>query len=185
MRVNHGKAEFNVPEGVSSNFPNGAFSAALPLPRVITFGMANTFAEKWKAAIDINFVGWKAYDTLAFDYENNSTTLQDTKSPRNYKNIFAFRGGLEYQMTADIHLRAGGGFGYSPVPTGYATPETPDANRFYGTFGCSYHLSDKLSLDAALFYTQVKRAETNLETNLSGTFFTKALAPGLSILYRW
>jgi len=130
-------------------------------------------------------VGWKTYDTLAFDYANNTSTLQDTKSPRNYKSIFAFRGGMSYQVSESFCLRAGGGYGISPVQNGYVTPETPDGNRFYGTFGLGYNFDQKLSIDASLFYTQVQRADTNLETNLSGTFFTKAIAPGFSIIYRW
>lgn len=186
MRVNEGKADFNVPSGVSANFPSGSFTSSLPLPSVITMGLANKFNEKLTVVLDVNYVGWSAYDTLAFDYETNTPTLQDTKSPRNYKNIFAFRGGFSYALNDEqLILRAGGGFGFSPVQTGYATPETPDANRLYGTFGLSYAATDNLSIDASLFYTQVERADTNLETNLSGTFFTKAVAPGFSIVYKW
>lgn len=185
MRVTKGEATFVVPSSLEANFPSGAFTSSLPLPQVLTLGIAEKFNERFAVAVDVNYVGWSAYDTLAFDYEINTPTLQDTKSPRNYKNIFAFRGGISFSPNEQMTLRAGGGFGYSPVPVGFATPETPDANRFYGTFGMSYALSNKLSLDASLFYTQLKRAETNLETNLSGTFFTKALAPGFSIVYQW
>jgi long-chain fatty acid transport protein len=185
MKVSDGEAEFNVPESLEANFPDGAFASALPLPRVATLGLAYKFNEKLTAVLDINYVGWSTYDTLAFDYANNTPTLQDTKSPRNYESIFAFRGGLSYQLAESFCLRAGGGYGISPVQNGYVTPETPDGNRFYGTFGLGYNFDQRLSIDASLFYTQVQRADTNLETNLSGTFFTKAIAPGFSIIYRW
>jgi long-chain fatty acid transport protein len=185
MKVNDGEAQFNVPESLSENFPDGTFASSLPLPQVTTLGLAYKFNEKLSTVIDINFVGWSAYDTLAFDYANNTASLQDTKSPRNYKNIFAFRAGVSYQLSEDFCFRVGGGYGLSPVRSGYVTPETPDANRFYGTMGLGYTMSKRLVVDASLFYTQLQRADTNLETNLSGTFFTKAIAPGFSIIYRW
>jgi long-chain fatty acid transport protein len=84
-----------------------------------------------------------------------------------------------------LTIRAGGGFGFTPVQSGYATPETPDANRFYGTFGLGYQFGERFAVDASLFYTQLKRQDTNLETNLSGTFYTKAIAPGISLIYKW
>jgi long-chain fatty acid transport protein len=185
MKVSEGEAVFNVPESLNANFPDGTFSSSLPLPQVATLGLAYKFNEKLSAVIDINFVGWKAYDTLAFDYAINTASLQDTKSPRDYKNIFAFRGGAAYQLTDKFAIRAGGGYGISPVQQGYATPETPDANRFYGTLGAGYQIGEHFTLDASLFYTQVKRPETNLESNLSGTFFTKAIAPGFSLTYKF
>lgn len=185
MKVSEGEAQFNVPGGVDDKFPDGSFSSSLPLPQVATLGLAYKFSDKLSAVLDVNYVGWKAYDTLAFDYAENTESLQDTKSARNYKNIMAFRGGVSYKVWQELTIRAGGGFGFTPVQSGYATPETPDANRFYGTFGLGYQFGEHFSVDASLFYTQLKRPDTNLETNLSGTFYTKAIAPGLSLIYKW
>lgn len=185
MKVAEGDAQFNVPAGVADKFPDGTFTSSLPLPQVATLGVAYKFNDKFTAVLDINYVGWKAYDTLAFDYALNTESLQDTKSARNYKSIFAFRGGVSYKVWKELTVRAGGGFGFTPVQSGYATPETPDANRLYGTFGLGYQFGARFAIDASLFYTQLKRADTNLETNLSGTFFTKAVAPGISLIYNW
>jgi long-chain fatty acid transport protein len=185
MKVSEGEAQFNVPEGVDDKFPDGTFSSSLPLPQVATLGLAYKFSDKFSAVLDVNYVGWKAYDTLAFDYAQNTESLEDTKSARNYKNIMAFRLGASYKVWKELTIRAGGGFGFTPVQSGYATPETPDANRFYGTVGLGYQFGEHFSVDASLFYTQLKRPDTNLETNLSGTFYTKAIAPGLSLIYKW
>ncbi|NDC92703.1 MAG: long-chain fatty acid transporter, partial [Flavobacteriales bacterium] len=150
-----------------------------------TIGFAYKVSKKWTLAIDINHVGWKSYDTLAFDYALNTSSLLDTKSPREYKNIFAFRGGAEFGALKNLDLRFGGGFGFTPVQDGYLTPETPDANRIYGTLGISYRFTNRFSMDASLYYTHLKRAGRNIETNLNGTFTTKALAPGFSLIYNW
>ena len=143
MTVKKGEADFSVPSSLASNFPNGNFSGTLPLPDVATIGFAYKVSKKWTLAIDINHVGWKSYDTLAFDYALNTSSLLDTKSPREYKNIFAFRGGAEFGASKNLDLRFGGGFGFTPVQDGYLTPETPDANRIYGTLGISYRFTNR------------------------------------------
>lgn len=185
MAVENGEATFTVPEALESNFPDGSFSSSLPLPQVATVGLAYKPNDKWSFVLDINRVGWAAYDTLAFDYAGNTASLVDTRSARNYKNIMAFRGGMSYSLNSSLDLRVGGGYGFSPVQNGFVTPETPDKNRAYGTFGIGYKLGDHLAVDASVYYTQISRGDHNLETNLAGTFTTKAIAPGISILYKW
>jgi long-chain fatty acid transport protein len=185
MAVDDGQATFTVPQSLEPNFPDGTFSSSLPLPQVATLGLAYKPNDKWAFVLDINRVGWAAYDTLAFDYTNNTASLVDTRSARNYKNIMAFRGGLSYSLNASLDLRCGGGYGFSPVQNGFVTPETPDKNRAYGTFGVGYKIGDHLAVDASVYYTQISRGDSNQETNLTGTFTTKAIAPGISILYKW
>lgn len=185
MNLKDGQATFTVPAALASSFPNGKFTGGLPLPDVTTLGISFKPIEKLKIVLDVNHVGWKAYDTLAFDYVQNTSTLQDTKSARNYKSIFAFRLGAAYKISDAFEVRAGGGFGFTPVQKGFATPETPDANRAYGTIGFGYNAGKHLTIDASLYYTQLQRAETNQETNLSGTFTTKAIAPGIAFIYKW
>lgn len=185
MAVSDGQASFTVPTSLAPNFPNGTFSAALPLPSVLTLGLACAVSEKWKLVLDINHVNWKTYDTLAFDYAQNTSSLSDTKSARNYKSIFAFRGGASYTPNKNLVFRAGGGFGFTPVQAGFVTPETPDANRCYGTIGLSYCCNTHFSVDASFYATKLTRTDRNLETQLNGTFRTVALAPGISLNYKW
>lgn len=184
MNLNEGLADFTVPGALATNFPDQKFTGSLPLPAVATFGIAYKPNSKINAVLDINYVGWSAYDTLGFDYENNTSSLADTKSPRNYKDIIAFRTGMSYKVIEKLELRIGGGFGFSPVPESSVTPETPDGNRGYFTLGAGYEFNKHFSLDVSLFYTQVKRTATNGETNLSGTFRTKAIAPGFGLIYK-
>lgn len=185
MAVKDGEATFTVPSSIAANFPSGKFTSSLPLPQITTLGFAYKFSDKLTAALDINYAGWKAYDTLAFDYEQNTASLVDTKSARNYKNSFAFRGGVNYNFSESFELRAGLAYGISPVQSGYVTPETPDANRVNYTIGAGHKIGEHFQIDASLFFTHVKRTDTNTETNLSGTFKTNVVAPGLAIVYNF
>lgn len=185
MEVAEGTATFTVPSSLSSNFPSGTFSSALPLPQVATLGLAYKLNDKLAFALDVNYVGWKAYDTLAFDYAQNTASLIDTKSARNYKNTLAFRLGANYTVTEKFDTRLGIAYGLTPVQNGYVTPETPDANRINYTAGLGYKIGEHFQLDASVFFTHLKRTDTNLETNLSGTYTTNVIAPGLAIIYKF
>lgn len=185
MDITDGDAVFVVPSSVVNNFPNGKFTSSLPLPAVTTIGASYKPSEKLTIASDINYIEWKAYDSLIFDYETNTTSLTDTKSAREYKNTFAFRLGGQYQLTENWKVRAGIVFGLTPVPDGRVTPETPDNNRINYSAGFSYSINEKFKIDASVLYTTFKREDTNLETQLSGTFKTIAIAPGLSLTYQF
>ena len=185
MNLRDGEATFTVPSSLEDKFPTTSFTGRLPLPSVTTLGFSYHPCSAFTVVLDINRVGWKVYDTLAFDYATNTSSLLDTKSPRMYKNIVAFGLGMEVKPTKNLALRIGGGYGLTPVQSGYVTPETPDGIRIYGTFGLGYELSQKIRVDASIYYTKIKRSDTNLETNMSGTYTTIALAPGLSIAYKW
>lgn len=185
MKVTNGEAIFTVPSSLDANFPDGKFSSSLPLPKVVSIGAGYKLKEKWQFALDVNYVGWKAYDTLAFDYEENTTSLVDTKSARNYKNIMAVRAGASYALNDMFTFRLGLAYGLTPVQDGYVTPETPDANRLNYTAGLSAVFGEHFGMDVSIFYTHLKRKDTNLETNLSGTFTTNVFAPGLALYYRF
>lgn len=185
MKVKSGDATFTVPASLSTNFPNGKFTAELPLPQVATLGLGYAVTSKFNLALDVNYVGWKVYDTLAFDYENNTASLADTKSARMYKNTFAFRFGGEYKVIEALALRLGIAYGISPVQDGYLTPETPDANRVIYTAGIGYTIKNKFGVNASFYFSSLKREDTNLETNLSGTYKTNVCVPGISLFYKF
>ncbi len=185
MNVDEGDAKFNVPASLQSNFPNGKFKAELPLPQVLTLGLAFMPNDKLALALDVNYVGWKAYDTLAFDYKTNTTSLLDTRSARRYENTLAFRFGGQYKITSSLAARLGIAYGMSPVQDGYVTPETPDANRINYTIGIGYTITKHFGANASFLFTSFKRENTNKETGLSGTYKTNVCVPGLSLFYNF
>lgn len=184
MKLSKGTADFTVPGSLNDKFPDGEFSSSIPLPSVFTFGLGIKATEKLSIALDANYINWKAYDTLAFDYENNTSSLLDTKSARNYEGTIAVKLGAQYKFTPKISARLGLAYAISPVQNGYVTPETPDNNRLNYTCGIGYSVIEKLNIDASFLFTQVKREDTNIETGLSGQFKTFVFAPGLAITYK-
>ncbi len=185
MKVTDGTATFTVPTSLESNFPDGNFTASLALPQIITLGIGFRASDNLQFAFDFNFGDWSGYDTLAFDYETNTSSLEDTKSPRMYENSYAFRLGAQYKLMSALDVRAGVGYSISPIQDGYVTPESPDANRLNLTAGLGYRIGEHFAVDASYTFAQLKRTDKNLETNLDGTFKTYVSIPGLSLSYHF
>jgi long-chain fatty acid transport protein len=185
--INGGNAIFVVPASVQSNFPQpNTFSSSIPLPSTSSIGFGYYPNKNWTFAIDVNYVHWSVYKVLEFDYGTTTAALQNTVSPRNYKDAASFRGGAQYKFNPKLDLRFGGGYATTAVKDGYVTPEAPDANRFYLTGGCGYKLAKHLDLDVSFEYENVaSRDQTNLESNLAGKFQTNVFIPGLSLAYHW
>ena len=184
VKMTNGTANFTVPSALKDSFPNTTFSSTLTLPSTTTLGFGYVVNEKLKLALDINYVGWSVYDTLAFNFAKNTTLLKNVHSPRDYKNVFIYRVGAQYQLTQKVFVRCGAYFDSSPAPDGYITPETPDANKIGVTAGASWRISKKFNMDFSFLYIQsMKRFNTNIETKFSGTFQEKAVVPGIGIEY--
>jgi long-chain fatty acid transport protein len=186
MNVKKGDAVFsNIPNALASNFPKGnTFDASLPLPAEFCLGTSVKISKKTWLAADFNYTFWKSFDSLGFDYQMNTATLTDAKSPRLYKNAYSLKFGLQTQASKNIILRLGAWYDQTPVQDGYVAPDLPDNNKIGLTCGATFKILERCHIDCSILYENVgKRTQRNLETGLEGTFHTKALAPGLGVTY--
>ncbi|HTD98457.1 MAG TPA: outer membrane protein transport protein [Mucilaginibacter sp.] len=185
--IPNGNAIFNVPGSLQSNFPQpNQFNASIPLPATTSIGFGFYPCSKWILAFDANLVSWSVFKTLSFDYKQNTPALQDTHSPRNYRDAVSLRGGAQYKTNDKLAIRFGGGYASEAAPDGYQTPEVPDANRVFVTGGLGYKLTKSLDLDLSFEYEHLfQRTQTNIETQLSGTFTSNVYIPGISLAYHW
>ena len=147
-------------------------------------GFGYLLNEKIKLAIDINYIGWKSYDSLIINFKQNTEKLADIHSARMYENVFIFRIGGQYQLTNKWTVRLGSYYDMTPVKAGYFTPETPDVNKIGITSGATFLVTKKVHLDLSLLFIEgIKRTDTNIETNFGGTYKSRALIPGFSLGY--
>ena len=181
VKVENGTADFSSAETVSQYFQDSTFNTQLNLPYMASIGFGYQLNQKMKIALDINYVGWKSYDSLNIDFAKNSDKLADVASPRLYKNTFIFRTGLQYQISEIFCIRAGAYYDQSPVKDGYLTPETPDSDKIGVSTGFSIAFKKWLYIDASLLYVEgLKRTDTNIETQFEATYKTKAVIPGIN-----
>ena len=162
------------------------FSAEIPLPSVFTIGLAAYPTERITMAFDIGFVGWSEYEDLTFEFNNNFPT---SVNERNFDNSTVLHLGLEYMATEKLAVRGGFYYDETPVPSGYMTPETPDAPARGYTAGLGYSFSDKVSLDLSFLYLDKEERRNDVPdgvvTNgLNGWYKTSVLIPGFGLSFK-
>lgn len=186
MEVKEGDATFTVPSSVAASFPSTTFTSSLPLPSTFSLGVGYKPLERMTVQLDINYVGWEVYETLSFDYKENTPALPDTRAARNYRNRLAIRVGSHYQATDGLEIMLGGAVDPTPVRDNFVSPDLPDANRLVLTTGFAAKLAPRLTLLAAVEYvTSQKRLSNYAEANFSGRYQTKAITPGIGLTYNF
>jgi long-chain fatty acid transport protein len=183
MNVKDGDAKFTVPSALETNFPSTTFDASIPLPSNLNLGVAYEF-EKLTLGLDVNFVQWSAYDSLIFDFKENTTSLSDSRDPKKYKNTSIVRIGGQYKINDKLTVRLGTYYDASPVHNDYMSPETPDNNGIGVSGGLSFFPIEKLSIDASFLYiNKVKRTGNYDPDAFGGTYKSLAYIPGIGVNY--
>lgn len=184
FQADEGTAEFTVPDALTEYFPNTTFSSSLPLPSTTTLGLAYHYKTKDDViCIDANYVGWSAYKSLAFDFQDNTEKLLDSDSPRNYHNSLILRAGWQMRASELFLVRAGAYVDFTPVSDGYVTPETPDATKFGLSAGASFDLGAFRADAAFLWIEGQQRTGGSDELNLYGSYKARAFVPSIGLAW--
>lgn len=184
MKVKRGYASFSVPSSLSSSFPYTAFKADLALPQVVSVGIGVRPTQRLTLQLDANYVGWSSYDSLVFDYENNTSALSDTRSPRRYKNTVILRLGGSYMINDKFTAMLGCAYDPTPVKDGYLSPDLPDNNHVMATGGLTFRPVKRLTIMGVLEYVFTPSRTGELAAdNFGGKYQTKIINPGLGLTY--
>jgi long-chain fatty acid transport protein len=184
-KVEGGSVEIDVPQSVSGYFPSETkFSATLPFPNNYNFGLSYKVNEKLLIAADIHYVQWAVYDSLIFDFEDETSRFQDSHNPREYSNTFIYRLGAQYELMKEITLRAGAYYDATPTNKEYYTPETPGANKTGITGGATIRPFENFEIDLSMLYIHGQKREAEyVPDNFKGTYYTNAFIPGIGFTY--
>ncbi len=186
MKMSGGDATFTVPTSLASKFPNTTFDAMLPIPSNLNVGISHKCTDKLTMGLDVNYVFWSTYDSLTFDFAQNTSTLTDSHNPRLYHNTVAIRLGGQYKVSEKLIVRAGTYFDWSPISDDCFNPETPSLNQLGLTLGVTYKITDKFSADASLIYLYGFEKDASYPAaNFSGTYKSTVNVPGIGLSYNF
>lgn len=200
MELEGGDALFelgeDIPEQVENTlFPDGnRFDATLPLPGVLSLGLGIQPNDRLRLAVDANLTFWSTYESLNFDFEENTNAIEDSEEPREFNDAWIVRVGGEWDATSRLQLRAGAYVDNSPVDEGFITPETPDVDRYGLSVGAGYAITPELRMDVSLLHiTSAYREQSQEDAMAEGTpevvpvgeFRNTAWIPGASLEYRF
>lgn len=132
----------------------GTFHAQLPLPSNTTLGVSYRPADRWEVALDLQFVGWQAYDSLNVVFNEKILQIEDIKAEKDYKNTMIYRVGAQYMATERFDVRMGIYYDQSPIRKHNYNPETPGMGKLGFSTGLSFEPYQNLQIDFAFLYIQ-------------------------------
>ncbi|MAC93970.1 MAG: hydrocarbon degradation protein [Flavobacteriales bacterium] len=186
MELEGGDADFSVDPALRSNFPDTKFDATLPLPSTTTLGIAYQASEKLLLSVEGSLVGWSTYESLDFDFEDNTESLEDSENPRNYEDAIIVRAGAQYSVNDKLDARLGVYYDQSPVTDEYFNPETPSTDNLGITAGLSYSVSEKFTVDASFLYIYGMERESEYKpANFGGKYQSRSYIPGIGLNYKF
>lgn len=175
-------------------YDEGTFHAQLPLPSNTTLGVSYRPADRWELALDVQFVGWNAYDSLNVYFNEAELGIAPIKAKKDYKNTVIARVGGQYRATERLFVRAGVYFDQSPIRESNYNPETPGMNKVGISAGLSFEPYKNLQVDFAFLYIQgigrdgsytQKNVITGIEETFSGHYKSNAITASLGLAYRF
>lgn len=175
------------------------FNAKLPLPSNMNIGASFKASEKLLFALDLQLVGWDAYDSLIMEFVDVTVAPGVTMNiPQNaakkYEDAFAVRFGTQIGLKDNLDLRAGIYFDETPVPDDYLNPETPSTNKIGGTLGCSFRPIPMLSIDAAFLYVRSvdgasisRKGSVDIDETrkFKANYKVQAIAPSIGLSFKF
>lgn len=171
----------------------GTFEAALPAPSNFNVGVAYKPNAKLSLTAELQFVGWKAYDTLTIQFDEENLHSYSIEAPKNYKSTIIYRIGGEYNICKLATVRLGAYYDTTPVREELYNPETPGSNKFAITAGASIRPLPFMSIDIALAY--INGAKTygsyptptpaNEKVVFAGDYKANAFMPSIGLGFRF
>ncbi len=171
---------------------SGNFEASLPAPSNINIGVAYKPIKDLTLTAELQFVGWKAYDSLKIQFDHNLNGYS-IKAEKNYKNTVIYRIGGEYRLSGLATLRLGAYYDTTPVRDNLYNPETPGSNKFALTAGASLRPLKFMSIDLAFAYINGAKtygsypnpSETAPGAVFSGNYKAHAFMPSLGLSFKF
>ena len=140
------------------NLDGGSFQTELPLPTSVTWGVSFRPTPRWEFGVDLQWVGWSAYDKLVVTFDE-SVGMDPIVSEKNYSNTLAFRFGGQFHATKFVTARMGMYVDQSPVDSNFLNPETPSMTKVSYTAGLSLRPSKCMSIDLSYCYVSTADPE--------------------------
>jgi long-chain fatty acid transport protein len=127
--------------------PDGDVTAPVTLPASFLGGVAYRPYAGLEVEANVQWTDWSTFKQIDINLPNGVTET----IPRNFKDTFTARGGVEYQFRdPGVDVRGGYVYDPSPVPANTLTVLQPEIDRHEITAGGTYHLPQSLYEGAGL-----------------------------------
>lgn len=148
-------------------FTDGGGRIDLVLPESLNLGYRHTVSTQLQVMVDATWTRWSRYDELVVDFADYTPT---SITPQNWKDVWRFSVGANYQMNETWLLRGGLAYDPSPVPNAeHRSARIPDGDRTWVTLGARAKIDSDIDLDLALAYAPDNKYKINASDTLGHT----------------
>jgi long-chain fatty acid transport protein len=127
----------------------------LNLPNRVNLSLRQTINPKLDVLASIE---WQNWGRIGHAKLNNPANPALAVLPFGYKDGWFFSLGAEYKATDKLMLRAGVGYEISPVTDEVRRLSLPDSDRFWASFGGSYQVTERMTLNASYSFLHFQKA---------------------------
>ncbi len=181
-----GEAEFSWPELdnptqqglLSAQFPTTDLNLDVEMPGILMAGVSHKLNPQLVLRGDFVLSTWSAYEELYFDFETETSLLQDSRSPKEYEDTMALRLGGEWQMNPATILRFGYYYEEEAVKDELVEPSLPDGARNGFSVGMGYALKGNQMLDVYFLLVSLQARESTF-ASFPGVYETSIPILGL------
>ncbi|PID27237.1 MAG: hypothetical protein CR982_06475 [Candidatus Cloacimonadota bacterium] len=183
-----GEAKVVAPNQLLPIIPKGDIAANLDLPADLLIGVAYSPVDYINLTAELQYVWWSSYDKMYIRFLENESW--NKSSPRDYKDTYILRTGVEWLVNNELALRSGIFYDKHPVKDKMAEPSLPDSDRLGLNFGFGYRFLDNFNVDFAYLFLrfdekridETETSYTNGDAPLTGVYnaITHVLALNLS-----
>lgn len=161
------------------------FSAEMPCPWVLGFGVSYKGIDRLTLAFDARLTGWNAYKSLDIDFDlpEAQRNLYNQYITKAYKNSWCFSAGSQYAVTNRFDARLGLMIDTTPVSDTHYNPETPGMTKIEPTIGFSFRPIPSLSIDFGFMYVHgcgKKNASVTYKNSIYAAAMSQAMGSGMS-----
>lgn len=160
--INHRLDGRIVVTGVAGLNTDVGGSAALDLPSISSFGIAQDVTDRLTLLGQVTHFEWSAFQTITA--VTNAGTVASSV-PQKYKDTTNFSIGAEYDWSDRMTFRVGYQHDETPTSNRFRTTATPDGDRNWYTGGVTYHLNDRFTLDFSAAYITLDDSRIDVSRN--------------------
>ena len=134
-----GHAHYHLPPVLEALYPDTDISPRIELPPTVAADISVRVGEKWTFVTGVIWTGWSVYDKLVPKFRDSLLVPASMRSSlQDWRDVFAFNFGVQYQLNPTWALRGGYIFDQSPVPERTLGPMVPDADANLFSLGVGY-----------------------------------------------
>ncbi len=176
-----GDAQFDVPTASPAAPLAGTYDATADFesPGTAYLGYYKHLSNDYFFTAGVRWTQWSVFEEIRIKFPGvggGALTASDAVTPIQWKDAYTYSVGIDGRINQQWGWRTGVSFTETPVPDSTRSVRTVDSDRTAISFGATYNMSPKLTVDLAYRYISFADGPINRPTLAAGTLVGSTVA---------